>query len=375
MSGRRALHERLAGVPIAGEAAARERTALGLAAAFDARTQRRAIRTRRRRLTPVAGTAIALTITAAALAASGQGGAVTRWIADLVDPPPAARRLDRLPAPGRLLTVGAAGARVIDADGTVHELGRYGDASWSPHAMFVVAVDGARLAALEPDDGDVRWTLTATAPVADARWGPDGYRIAYRSGRDLRVVAGDGSGDHLVAERVAPVAPAWQAGTAHVLAYVTAAGSIRVSRVDVPAGRTVARVHGAGWIAWAGRRTLLAATARRLVVAGTPRRWTAPAGTAIVAQALAPDGRHVALLLRRRGLSRILLLRTSTLRPERAPITLAHRLRGLTWSPDGRWLATARPGAAQWLLVPAAAGGRPRALRGATQPRDWCCSG
>ncbi len=61
--------------------------------------------------------------------------------------------------------------------------------------------------------GNVRWTVTAPGSGSTIpRWGGIGFdtRIAYRSGDDLWVVAGDGSGAESVARDVAPVAPAWR---------------------------------------------------------------------------------------------------------------------------------------------------------------------
>src|SRR5204862_17785 len=126
-----------------------------------------------------------------------------------------APRPARLAPPPRLLA---------GRDGAKRLLGRYTTASWSPHGLFEVAVHGHELAALDPK-GNVRWSLERDGVVRDPRWSPDGYRIAYRAGSSLRVVAGDGTGDHLLARDIAPVAPAWRPGGDHVLAYVTPAGA------------------------------------------------------------------------------------------------------------------------------------------------------
>src|SRR5205814_5470534 len=99
-----------------------------------------------------------------------------------------------LPSAGRLLVDSTAGPWIVGADGSKRLLGRYTAASWSPHGLFEVAVRGHELAALDPK-GTVRWSLERAGLVHDARWSPDGYRIAYLAGSTLRVVAGDGSGD------------------------------------------------------------------------------------------------------------------------------------------------------------------------------------
>ena len=92
----------------------------------------------------------------------------------------------------------------------------------------MIAWQGRELTALEPG-GQVRWSLSAPAPVTVARWGPvDGFRIAYVAGAALRIVNGDGTGDRRQA-RIAPgVAPAWRPDDAHVLAFVD--GRARVTR-------------------------------------------------------------------------------------------------------------------------------------------------
>jgi hypothetical protein len=337
---------------------------------------------------------MALSLTAAALAATGQGGAVTRWIAELVDAP-RARILERLPVPGRLLTVGSGAAALIDADGDRHGLGRFDDATWSPHGLYVAGAHGRQLSALDLHGG-VRWTLSAPARVSHPRWGPDGYRIAYRAGRSLRVVAGDGSGDRLVAAATAAAAPAWRPDSSHALAYVSRTGGLFVAGADDGTRRRIGTApRRTTWIGWSGRRRLLAAGPTAIVAysasprdhsgrasaannpaaTGTARLhdWRPPDGTAIAAATVAPGAHRVAVLLRSDRLSRLLLLDARTLRPERSLLTFRGTAAGLTWSPDGRWVGTVRPALGQWLLIPLTPAARPRALRGAGSPRGWCC--
>ena len=101
--------------------------------------------------------------------------------------------------------------------------GRYRDGAWSPHARFVVATAGRRLVAIDPHTGKLHWSHTAPAVVRGARWSleptvPPCCRIAYltvgarSNDGTLRVIAGDGSGDHAVAPADPRVAPAWRPG-------------------------------------------------------------------------------------------------------------------------------------------------------------------
>lgn len=375
------LGTRLRSLPLPEDRAAHDRVAAGLADAFERHRLRR--RPARGRLATAAAAVAGLSLTAAALAATGPGDAVTRWLGDLVAPPPPAHRLAGLPADGRLLAISAEGAWLIDANGDRHTLGPFADATWSPHGLFVAGVRGAALTAVAPD-GTVHWTLTAPGTVRDPRWAPDGYRIAYRSGAGLRVVAGDGSGDRPVARAVAAVAPAWRAGSRHVLAFLTASGVLRVAPTDrATSHRAAAGLRRARWIGWAGRR-LLAATPRAVVQAGTGRRWVAPRGAAIATAAAGPAARDLAVLLRGMGRSRLVLLDARTLRPVRSLLTFAGAARGVTWSPDGRWILTALPAQGRWLLVPTAGTARPRAVTGlgaalgGTSRRarvaGWCCA-
>ncbi len=140
-----------------------------------------------------------------------------------------------LPAPGRLLVIADSGAWVVDQDGSKRLLGPYDAASWSPFGRFVVATRANELVALEPD-GEVRWSL-AREDVAFPRWGGTrtDTRIAYLSGGELRVVAGDGRGDRRLDASAATSAPVWLPGPGHRLAYARRDGSVRIVDADTGA--------------------------------------------------------------------------------------------------------------------------------------------
>src|SRR5262249_49810709 len=135
-----------------------------------------------------------------------------------------------LPTQGRMLVASDAGVWVVQADGSKRLLGPYREASWSPFGRFVVAARENELAALEPD-GNVRWTL-ARRGARSPRWGgtKTDTRIAYVDRTGLRVVAGDGTNDHLIVPGYrGPLG--WRPGTGFVLAYANRPG--RVTLYDV----------------------------------------------------------------------------------------------------------------------------------------------
>jgi hypothetical protein len=293
-----------------------------------------------------------LAVVVAAAALSPPGRALVNAVRRTIGVDRAAPALFRLPAPGRLLVSGPGGTWIVSQDGSKRRLGDYPDAAWSPHALFVIASAANELAAVEPDDGTVRWTI-ARRRIEFPRWGGSrtDTRVAYLSGRRLHVVGGNGVGDS--APRALPaaarIAPAWQPGNQRVLAYVTAAGRVELFDADAGAVRWVAPAFvRPRMLAWSrdGRR-LAVVTATRLVLlepaTGRRSREVAFAGVQVVA--FGPDGRLA--LLRGRTIFEV---RQGTVRPLfTAPP--GGRLRGLAWSPDGRWLLTSLPAADQWIFV------------------------
>jgi hypothetical protein len=238
----------------------------------------------------------------------------------------------------------------------------------------------------------VQWTL-ARPEVSDPRWyAPTGYRVAYLSGRELRVVAGDGTGDHLLAGPVAHVAPAWRPGHRYQLAYVTAEGALVVRDADVGAdlwsAKPGVRIRQLAWSA-DGRRLLALSTTRVLVYGADGRLLKAtaiPRGGDIARGALAPDGHELALVTD--GATRAVLVYDPTAaRPGARQVLAGAQLGQVAWSPNGHWLLISWPAADQWVFVHAA--GRPQIVavshiaRGFSRHRikrlprieGWCCSG
>src|ERR671937_150998 len=138
-----------------------------------------------------------------------------------------------LPVPrSRLLVNSAEGAWVVQSDGSKRLLDGYREASWSPHGLYLAAVHGDELRALEPN-GDVHWSI-GRATLASPRWSSHGNgdeRVAYLAGSTLRVIGGDGRGDHALGRHVSAVAPAWRPRT-HVVAYANGGGGLIVRNAD-----------------------------------------------------------------------------------------------------------------------------------------------
>ena len=218
----------------------------------------------------------------------------------------------------------------------------------------------------------MRWSITAPAPVHGARWSleptvPPCCRVAYLTGGTLRIVAGDGSGDHELAPADRRAAPAWRPGDhRRALAYVDPAGAVRLVAADT--GEALASPYHRGFrptlLAWSsdGRR-LLAMNPVRLVVLDASLR---PIGaTGVRRRPAGPSRRRVraaqpradrAAPARSGDAHRMELLRPGT--PPRVARDALGGLTGLAPSPDGRNVLVGWGAADQWLLVPTRGGRR-----------------
>ena len=261
-----------------------------------------------------------------------------------------------LPAPGRVLVSAPTGAWVVEADGSKRRLGDYDAASWSPQGLHAVVTKQSQLVAVTPR-GQVRWTL-ARPRVHDARWAPSGFRIAYLSGGNLRVVAGDKTGDKRL-DAAARVAPAWRPGEQHVLAYATPGGRIAVRDTDSERTLWSARVRAApAQLEWsADAQRLLAAVPLSesrfalTVYDGSGRRLQSLAlPGAFVDAAFAPDGHGIALVRRQADRSELLLVDGDLLRSQEQVFTGQGAFRDVAWSPSGGWLLLGWQSADQWLF-------------------------
>lgn len=336
---------------------------------------------------------LAAVIAGAAL--SPAGATVGRLIRQALGVPHAARSLFSLPAPGRLLLSGPGGTWTVSADGSSRRLGIWSQAAWSPHGLYVVAARGDQLAAVDPR-GTVRWQIARPA-VSDPSWyGPSGYRVAYLSAHQLRVIAGDGSGDHVLAADVAHVAPAWRPGHPYQLAYLNPRGGVVVRDGDTARLLWMARVPGARVLQWSadgGRLLVLSPTVAR-VYSGAGRllaHVTAGAHARLLEASLSPDGRRLAVV--RSGATQVVSIASLTSQaPSMRAVLTGAGIRQLVWAPDNRWLLVSWPAANQWVFVRVSGAPRIAAVsrieqqfggasmrRGSTRPgspqlEGWCCT-
>jgi hypothetical protein len=315
---------------------------------------------------------VAVVIALVALLVSPAGASVRHWVADRIEPgaPHAQPVLSSLPGHGSLLVESAKGPWVVHPDGSKRLLGDWAEASWSPHGLFAVVTRGHELAAVEPD-GTVRWTITRPGRPRLARWnGPDGFRIAYFEGTTLRVVDGDGSGDHRVATGVAAVAPAWRFGPGHEIAYVSEhGGRVVTAMADTPSARD--RIAGGSprvrhglttgsrvlTLQWSGGRLLVTRRDRVQLLrpGGRPLwTWTPPAGSRIRSASLAPDSARLAIVTADGATSRVTLATRG--HGSRVLFAGPGRFDAPRWSPEGRWLLVPWVSADQWLFLEPASG-------------------
>lgn len=332
----------------------------------------------RRHARPLIAGALVAAVVAAAL--SPPGRSVVHSFRKAVGVEKAQPALFSLPTPGQLLVTSRAGAWIVRADGSKRLLGRYRDATFSPHGLYVAATRANELVALDAK-GNVRWTLARPAPRFPAWTGTrTDTRIAYLSGGSLHVVAGDGTGDRTIG-RAAPIAPAWRPGPARVLAYSDGSHVI-VADIDTSSVLLRLRPRDGTWrLAWSsdGRR-LLALAAKGLRVydrnGSLVLRRDPSGGNHFVDGAFAP-GTHRVLVLREYGFQSEVVAAGS----RRLVFGGTGTFGQLSWAPGGRWLLVTWPTANQWVFVRT---GRPRRIVGASRisvqfgsfPRiaGWCCA-
>jgi hypothetical protein len=342
-----------------------------------------------RRVVP-ALVAAAVVVFAAAIATS-PGHAVFQKFREVVGVQEAEPALFSLPSRGRLLVVSAdhGGVWLIHDNGLKRRIGSYEDAQWSPHGLFVVATTKNALVTLDVDNG-VRWSLPRRGAFWP-RW--EGTRvdtrIAYLTSGGLRVVAGDGTGDHLLDRHARAVPPAWDPSRLHTVAYFS--GGAIVLR-DADGGGIVWRRPVAftpTGLSWSSDGRYLAAVSGHKVVVlganGKPHRTVTTLGEGFMDAAFQPSSHRLALSLRTAIGSEVRVVDVD--RPGRGQVLFAGpgAFGSIVWSPDGRWLLVGWPTADQWLFL---RGSRVRAVANIREqfPRSdhhgpslqfdsrWCCS-
>ena len=341
----------------------------------------------RRRLVPAL---VAAAVVVVASIATPPGHAVFQKMREAVGVQQAEPALFSLPSTGRLLVVSAdhGGVWLIHDNGLKRRIGSYEDAQWSPHGLFVVATTKNALVTLDLEHG-VRWSLPRRDPFWP-RW--EGTRIdtriAYLTPRGLRVVAGDGTGDHLLDRRASAVPPAWDPSRLHTLAYF-AAGTIVLRNAD--SGRILWR-QAVGFtptgLSWSTDGRYLAAVSGHKVLVlgpdGTLKRTVTTLAEGFSDAAFQPSSHRLALSLRTAIGSEVRVVDVD--RPGRGQLLFAGpgAFGSVVWSPDGRWLLVGWPTADQWLFLH---GSRVRAVANIREqfPRHdhqrpslqfdsrWCC--
>jgi Tol biopolymer transport system component len=373
-------------IEIPDEHESRERSWTVISAAFTEREPH----ARRRSWKPVVAIAVALVVVAGLL--SPPGMAVLDELRQAVAIESESTAVVTLPSGGRVLVAAEGGTWIVKPDGSRRRLGAYTSATWSPRGLFVAVSSGAGLTALDPQ-GNVRWSLPRTRVVWPT-WAPSGFRIAYLADGRLRVVAGDGTGDRVLAANVGPNAPAWEpAIDTHVLAYSDRAGRIHV--VDTDSRRRRWRSAPGDLniqLEWSSDGTrLLALGARNLrIFQGNGELLrTIPTGGAPASVAFRRKGHSFAFAHRIDGArSEVVLVPAERTGGLRSMFRGAGAFGEIAWSPDGKWLLVPWPSADQWVFV--RSGKPPKIITeseitryfspddpGAVFPTlsGWCCAG
>jgi hypothetical protein len=350
---------------------------------------------------PLAAAAIGVAVLAAAVTPPGR--AVISGVRDavgtekvVVGVPRAKPALFKLPAAGRVLVAAPGGVWVVSADGSRRRLGAYEEATWSPRGLFVGVSKRHQLAAVTPR-GEVRWTLSRPN-VRSPRWSPSGFRVAYLSGRNVRIVAGDGTSDARL-DSAQNVAPVWKPDEEHVLAYADRNGTVNVVATD-----DEQTLWTAAGVASSPSQLEWSADAQRLVVVRKltggrfalvvfdgdgRRRQTLELPGVPVDAAFSPSDHRIALIRRLGPRSELLVVEADTLRRQSLVFSGLGRFSDVAWSPGGRWFLLGWRSADQWLFIRSADVSKVSAFSSLTAQFDpgktggggfprvegWCCPG
>jgi hypothetical protein len=356
-----------------------ERTWEVVRRAFEERAPQPRRRGNPRLVVAVGVVAVAIVVIAAL---SPPGHAVFERVRKAVGVEDAAPALVSLPGGGRLLVVSGDEVWLVEPDGARRRLGTYDDAEWSPHGLYIVATRGNELVALDAH-GNVRWTLSRLDPSWPTWTGTrTDTRIAYDAASGLRVVAGDGSGDHLLDRYGGGDPPAWDPAREFTLAYYS--GGAIVLRKDT--GKILWRRNISvlpASLAWSSDGRYLAVfSAKRIIVldaSGRVRRTISMLGAELLRGAFAPGSHRLAVSIRLAGRSELHVLDLD--RPGYGQLVLAGPgvFGDIAWSPTGSTLLVSWLTANQWVFLQgkrthAVANIRSQFPDGDQIAGRWCCA-
>ena len=308
----------------------------------------------RARLVLAAAVAVIGAIIVAAL--SPPGHAVFERVRKAVGVEHAAQTLFSLPGGGKLLVVSSdrGGTWVVEPDGLKRDLGPFTDAAWSPHGLYVVATRGNELVALDPQ-GKLHWTLARNQPSSPVWTGTrTDTRIAYDTASGLRVVAGDGTGDHLLDAYGGGIAPAWDPGRRFTLAYYSG-GAIVLRQAD---GKLLWRRNIAilpSQLVWSDDGRYLAVVSPKRIdvldASGRLHRTISMLTAELLIASFRPGSHDLAVVVRHTARSEVKLVDVD--HPGHARLLFAGpgRFSGVAWSPAGDWLLVSWPAANQWVFI------------------------
>jgi hypothetical protein len=294
------------------------------------------------------------------------GADVREWIAETIEPgeEDAEPKLTSLPTPGSVLVEAPSGAWTIREDGAKRRLGDYDRATWSPNGRFVGVASGTELRAVDPA-GNFRWSIESPMRIDGIDWSSDeGFRVAYLAGETIRIVAGDGTGDRILAKGVKDVTPAWRpeddaSRAIHELTYVDAAN--RVVLIDADSERVLWRTNA---YTQPVRSLEWSADGERLLVVGGDfatiqddeggSYLKGPIATSVRHAAISADGTEIAVVSAGKHGTEL------SLYSDTAPVERLYasgrknpdaRFGAPVFSPDGGWVLLPWPEADQWLFV------------------------
>lgn len=303
--------------------------------------------------------AVAVAVVGAVIVAalSPPGHAVFERVRKAVGVEHAAPALFSLPGGGKLLVQSAenGGTWVVEADGAKRDLGPFSDAAWSPHGLFVVATRGNELLALDPE-GNVHWSLARREPSAPTWTGTrTDTRIAYDAASGLRVVAGDGTGDHLLDKYGGGIAPAWDPGRRFTLAYYSG-GAIVLRQADgkIVWRRSISTLPSQ--LVWSSDgRYLAVVSSKRIDVldaSGRLHRTISMLTAELLIASFKPGSHDLAVVVRHHP-TRSEAKLVDVDRPGHARLLFAGPgdFGDLAWSPTGDWLLVSWPSANQWVFI------------------------